>query len=81
MGYTIWENAITFRAQKSKPLDSDTAGRPALRERERGSRRRSGSYSGMNGHCVKASLLSHGMTERVLKDPFTFLLCLSSPTG
>jgi hypothetical protein len=35
MGYTIWENAITFRAQKSKPLDSDTAGRPALRERER----------------------------------------------
>lgn len=35
MGYTIWANAITFRAQKSEPLDSDTAGRPALRERER----------------------------------------------
>lgn len=34
MGYTIWANAITFRAQNSKPLDIYIAGRPDLRETE-----------------------------------------------
>ena len=71
MGYTIWANAITFRAQNSKPLDSYIAGRPDLRETQR--ERVAGEvevYNRVNGNCVKARLGSSHI-EKGFEGPFT----------